>query len=58
MMLVFPTVFDWKDGKMPDSFKPRCHMFYGDRTFDIQDGVPKFEGMKDDSAKLPERADG
>ncbi|KAK9835809.1 hypothetical protein WJX74_008427 [Apatococcus lobatus] len=54
MMLIFPPVFDWKDGKMPDSFKPRCHIFYGTRTFDIEDGAPKFEGMKEKSDKLPE----
>ena len=54
MMLVFPPVFDWKDGKMPDSFKPRCHLFYGARTFDIEDGAVKFEGMKEKSDTLPE----
>ncbi len=54
MMLIFPPVFDWEDGKMPDSFKPRCHIFYGTRTFDIEDGVPKFEGMKEKSDTLPE----
>lgn len=53
-MLVFPPVFEWDDGKMPDSFKPRCHMFYGARTFDFEDGVPKFEGMKERSDTLPE----
>ena len=53
-MLIFPPVFDWKDGKMPDTFKPRCHIFYGTRTFDIEDGVPKFEGMKEKSDTLPE----
>lgn len=54
MMLVFPPVFDWKDDKMPDSFKPRCHLFYGARTFDIEDGAVKFEGMKEKSDTLPE----
>ena len=54
MMLVFPPVFEWEGGKMPDSFKPRCHMFYGSRTFDIEDGAPKFEGMKERSDTLPE----
>ena len=53
-MLIFPPVFDWEDGKMPDSFKPRCHIFYGTRTFDIEDGAPKFEGMKEKSDTLPE----
>lgn len=39
---------------MPDSFKPRCHLFYGARTFDIEDGAVKFEGMKEKSDTLPE----
>ncbi|KAK9867590.1 hypothetical protein WJX84_000561 [Apatococcus fuscideae] len=57
MMLIFPPGFDWEDGKMPESFKPRCHIFYGTRTFDIEDGVPKFEGMKEKSSKLPDCED-
>ncbi len=56
-MLIFPPGFDWEDGKMPESFKPRCHIFYGTRTFDIEDGVPKFEGMKEKSSKLPDCED-
>ncbi|CAN9079416.1 unnamed protein product [Alternaria alternata] len=30
-------------------FKPRCHMFYGQRVMDIPDGLPKWSGLSGDS---------
>ncbi|MDY0213441.1 MAG: GFA family protein [Desulfuromonadaceae bacterium] len=53
MWLAFPTLFDFGlDGKIPDSFKPTCHLFYGQRVLDICDNLPKWSGHKNQSARL------
>lgn len=41
---------------MPDDFKGKCHIFYGSRSMDIVDGLPKWSGHKDTSELLPEVA--
>jgi hypothetical protein len=41
---------------MPDDFKGKCHIFYGRRSMDIVDGLPKWSGHKDSSELLPEVA--
>jgi hypothetical protein len=41
---------------MPDDFKAKCHIFYGSRSIDIVDGLPKWAGHKDHSELLPEVA--
>ncbi|EJD07792.1 NAD-binding protein [Fomitiporia mediterranea MF3/22] len=46
MILVFPVAVHFKDGQVPDSFKPTYHMFYGSRVTDVVDGVPKFLGRR------------
>jgi len=51
MWLAFPTLFDF-GGKVPDSFKPSCHIFYGARVMDMNDGVPKWSGHKNYSTLL------
>jgi hypothetical protein len=53
MWLAFPTLFDFGQGdQSPDSFKPTCHIFYGQRVTDIVDNLPKWSGHKDHSARL------
>jgi hypothetical protein len=54
MMLLFPTVFNFDRNRIPESFKPTCHIFYGQRVVDVRDGVPKFDGHKDQSKILEE----
>jgi hypothetical protein len=53
MWLAFPTLFDFGQGaETPDSFKPTCHIFYGQRVIDICDNLPKWSGHKNNSARL------
>jgi hypothetical protein len=50
MWLSFPSLFDFGfPAKVPDSFKPTCHIFYGTRVIDIHDGLPKWSGHKNHS---------
>eukprot|EP01084_Bolivina_argentea_P263196 445370_1 len=49
MFLAFPSIFDFKNNKTPDSFKPKCHIFYGQRAIDISDELPKWIGHKQKS---------
>jgi len=43
-----------EDGKIKhwDIVKPTHHIFYGTRMLDIEDGLPKWEGYADVSARL------
>lgn len=53
MWLAFPTLFDFgHSGGVPDSFKPTCHIFYGQRVMDIEDKLPKWLGHKNTSARF------
>lgn len=50
MFLAFAPLFDFGfPARVPPSFEPTCHIFYGARTFDINDGKPKFLGHKGQS---------
>jgi len=49
MILLFPSLIKFKSQKERDFFKPRLHMFYGERVIDIPDGLPKWSGMANDS---------
>lgn len=51
MWLAFPTLFDF-EGSVPESFQPSCHIFYGARVMDMNDGVPKWSGHKNKSKLL------
>lgn len=52
MWLAFPALFDFGLGiEIPDSFKPSCHIFYGQRVIDICN-LPKWIGHKNHSARL------
>jgi len=53
MWLAFPSLFDFGQGVVvPDSFKPTCHLFYGQRVIDMPDELPKWAGHKNESARL------
>jgi hypothetical protein len=53
MWLAFPPLFDFGNPPdVPTAFRPTCHIFYGMRTIDIEDGLPKWAGHKDQSVRL------
>jgi hypothetical protein len=53
MWLAFPTLFDFgAPPRVPAAFRPTCHIFYGSRVLDVDDGLPKWEGHKDRSRRL------
>lgn len=50
MWLAFPTLFDFGNPVMvPAAFRPTCHIFYGSRVLDVDDGLPKWAGHRGDS---------
>jgi hypothetical protein len=50
MFLAFGPLFDFgSPPRIPPSFEPSCHIFYGARVIDVNDDKPKFLGHKDDS---------
>ncbi|RMY05285.1 hypothetical protein D0868_06490 [Hortaea werneckii] len=49
MILLFPSLIDLKSDEDKANFKPRCHMFYGQRVMDVPDGLPKWTGLNQDS---------
>ena len=53
MWLGFPSLFDFgTPHRIPAAFKPTCHIFYAARAFDMDDGLPKWAGHSDMSARL------
>ncbi|KAH7388885.1 Mss4-like protein [Cadophora sp. MPI-SDFR-AT-0126] len=46
MILLFPSLINFKDGEERKKFLPECHMFYENRVVDINDGLPKWSGMQ------------
>jgi hypothetical protein len=53
MWLAFPSLFNFgHPARIPESFKPTCHLFYGSRVIDIQDDLPKWSGHKNHSQLL------
>ena len=47
MFLAFGPLFDFgPQSRVPPSFEPTCHIFYGARVIDINDDKPKFLGHK------------
>ena len=49
MILLFPTLIDFKDPAERKNFEVSCHMFYPRRVLDIPDGKPKWTGINDQS---------
>ncbi|MCP4374101.1 MAG: GFA family protein, partial [Deltaproteobacteria bacterium] len=53
MWLAFPSLFDFGGtSKVPEKFKPTCHIFYGMRIIDIADDLPKWSGHKEKSQRV------
>ncbi len=53
MWLAFPSLFDFGfPPKVPEAFRPTCHLFYGARRIDIRDDLPKWSGHKNTSERL------
>ncbi len=47
MFLAFGPLFDFgSPPRVPPSFEPTCHIFYGQRVIDVRDDKPKFLGHK------------
>ena len=53
MWLAFPPLFNFGiPPKVPEAFKPTCHIFYAARVFDVDDGLPKWSGHSERSVRL------
>ncbi|NWH06841.1 GFA family protein [Desulfobacter latus] len=53
MWLAFPSLFDFGyPAKVPEAFRPTCHLFYGSKVIEIQDDLPKWSGHKNHSELL------
>ncbi len=51
--LDFPPLFDFGSApKLPEPFKPTCHIYYGTRMIDVNDDLPKWSGHKNESTFL------
>lgn len=52
MWLAFPALFDFGGAaNVPDRFKPTCHIFYSQRSVDMNDDLPKWSGHKNQSPR-------
>lgn len=49
MILLFPSLVNFKSESEKQRFKPRCHIFYGQRVMDVPDGLPKWDKMDGES---------
>jgi len=54
MILLFPTLINFKSPEDRKNFDISCHMFYPRRVLDINDGKPKWSGINDNSELLEE----
>lgn len=53
MWLAFPSLFDFgREGKIPEKFRPTCHIFYDMRVIDVIDDIPKWSGHKNYSKQI------
>ena len=53
LWLAFPSLFEFgRPPKVPETFKPTCHIFYSARVFDMDDELPKWSGHSETSARL------
>ena len=53
MWLAFPSLFDFGfPPKVPEAFRPTCHIFYGSRVVDVNDELPKWSGHKNKSERM------
>ena len=53
MWLAFPTLFEFgAPSQIPEAFRPTCHIFYGQRVVEVDDGLPKWSRHKNASEKI------
>ncbi|KAH8595969.1 Mss4-like protein [Bisporella sp. PMI_857] len=52
MVLIFPTLINFKSQEEQKRFDSTCHIFYGSRVVDISDGRPKWCGINEKSKLL------
>ena len=45
MILLFPSLIKFKGAEERERFRPKMHMFYGQRCVDVRDGLPKVCGL-------------
>jgi len=45
MILLFPSLIEFRSGVEKRKFDSTCHMFYANRVVDIRDGLPKWTGI-------------
>jgi hypothetical protein len=58
MFMAFGPLFDFGfPPRVPPAFVPTCHIFYGARVIDVEDGRPKFLGHKGGSPLWTEGQD-
>ena len=56
MFLAFGPLFDFgSPPRVPPSFEPTCHIFYGQRVIDVRDDKPKYPGHKGSSPLWEEK---
>jgi hypothetical protein len=59
MFMAFGPLFDFGfPPRVPPAFEPTCHIFYGARVIDFDDGRPKYLGHKGSSALWKQGAGG
>lgn len=58
MILLFPSLIDFESEHDRKNFAARCHMFYGRRVVDINDGKPKWTGLSEQSEPMSEEEGG
>lgn len=46
MFLAFPSLFKFNNNIIPEKFKSTCHIFYKNRSIDVNDNLPKFDEHK------------
>lgn len=49
--------FSFKEARLPESFNPIRHVYYGDRTVDMDDDLPKFVDFPSELGGSGERCD-
>jgi len=52
MILLFPSLIQFKTQEEKELFKPREHIFYSQRCMDVPDGLPKWEALNDQSSLI------
>ena len=54
MFIAFPPTFVFPSG-LPNTFLPTHHIFYSQRLFDINDGLPKYARHKTEGVPQGDR---